>query len=71
LVQPPVQKARLSDVSDPMPWNTDELDKIAAADDLHISPLRDDSKTYGTPTPDPVGGRRRQPLRPRLQQGYS
>ena len=33
-----------------MPWNTDELTKIAAADDLHISPFRDDGKTYGTPT---------------------
>ena len=33
-----------------MPWTTDELAKIAAADDLHISPFRDDSKTYGTPT---------------------
>ena len=33
-----------------MPWHTDELAKIAAADDLHISPFRDDGKTYGTPT---------------------
>ena len=33
-----------------MPWNTDELAKIAVADDLHISPFRDDGKTYGTPT---------------------
>lgn len=31
-------------------WNTDELQKIAATDDLHISPLRDDGTTYGTPT---------------------
>ena len=31
-------------------WAKDELRKIAEADDLHISPFRDDSKTYGTPT---------------------
>src|SRR3954453_15493076 len=31
-------------------WRTDELDKIAETDDLHISPLRDDGVTYGTPT---------------------
>ena len=31
-------------------WSTDELRKIAETDDLHISPLRDDGKTYGTPT---------------------
>src|SRR5215213_3387365 len=31
-------------------WPQDELVKIAAADDLHISPLRDDGVTYGTPT---------------------
>ena len=28
----------------------DEIGKIAATDDLHISPCRDDGKTYGTPT---------------------
>ena len=28
----------------------DELNKIAETDDLHISPLREDGKTYGTPT---------------------
>jgi len=28
----------------------DELDKIGASDDLHVAPLRDDGKTYGTPT---------------------
>jgi hypothetical protein len=33
-----------------MPWPRDELRKIAEADDLHISPFRDDGKTYGTPT---------------------
>lgn len=31
-------------------WIKDELLKIAETDDLHISPLRDDGKTYGTPT---------------------
>ena len=31
-------------------WLTDELHKIAKADDLHVSPLRQDGKTYGTPT---------------------
>jgi hypothetical protein len=28
----------------------DELRKIAAADDLHVSPFREDGVTYGTPT---------------------
>lgn len=31
-------------------WPEDELHKIAEADDLHIAPLRDDGKTYGTLT---------------------
>lgn len=31
-------------------WAKDEVDKIAATDDLHISPFRDDGKTYGTAT---------------------
>jgi hypothetical protein len=31
-------------------WLKDELQKIVAADDLHISPLREDGLTYGTPT---------------------
>jgi hypothetical protein len=31
-------------------WAKNELRKIAEADDLHISPFRDDGKTYGTPT---------------------
>jgi hypothetical protein len=31
-------------------WPKDELSKIAKTDDLHISPFRDDGKTYGTPT---------------------
>ena len=30
-------------------WN-DELRRIGETDDLHISPFRDDGKTYGTPT---------------------
>jgi hypothetical protein len=31
-------------------WSKDELSRIAEADDLHISPLREDGVTYGTPT---------------------
>ena len=31
-------------------WLTEELRKIAEADDLHISPFRKDGVTYGTPT---------------------
>ena len=31
-------------------WPKDELRRIAVADDLHISPLREDGVTYGTPT---------------------
>lgn len=31
-------------------WSKDELTRIAEADDLHISPLREDGVTYGTPT---------------------
>lgn len=31
-------------------WSKDELRKIAETDDLHISPLREDGTTYGTPT---------------------
>jgi len=31
-------------------WSKDELRRIAEADDLHVSPLRGDGVTYGTPT---------------------
>lgn len=31
-------------------WNKEILDKIRETDDLHISPFREDGKTYGTPT---------------------
>src|SRR5215475_13006474 len=31
-------------------WPTKELEGIAHTDDLHIAPLREDQKTYGTPT---------------------
>lgn len=31
-------------------WPKNELRRIAETDDLHISPFRDDGKTYGTPT---------------------
>jgi hypothetical protein len=33
-----------------MSWQKDELRKISEADDLHISPFREDGVTYGTPT---------------------
>lgn len=31
-------------------WSKQELRRIAETDDLHVSPFRDDGKTYGTPT---------------------
>jgi hypothetical protein len=31
-------------------WRKAELERLAAADDLHVAPLRDDGVTYGTPT---------------------
>jgi hypothetical protein len=31
-------------------WTSEEISRIAEADDLHISPFRDDGVTYGTPT---------------------
>jgi len=31
-------------------WSKVELRKIAETDDLHISPFREDRRTYGTPT---------------------
>jgi hypothetical protein len=31
-------------------WAKDEVRQIASADDLHISPFRQDGVTYGTPT---------------------
>jgi hypothetical protein len=31
-------------------WSMAELHKVAEADDLHISPFREDGATYGTPT---------------------
>lgn len=31
-------------------WSKDELRRIAATDDLHISPFREDGVTYGIPT---------------------
>src|SRR5215470_16597212 len=33
-----------------MKWPKDKLRQIAEADDLHISPFREDGATYGTPT---------------------
>jgi len=31
-------------------WSADDLQRIAATDDLRISPFREDGTTYGTPT---------------------
>jgi hypothetical protein len=31
-------------------WTQEELQKIAASDDLHVGPLREDGVTYGPPT---------------------
>jgi|SRR5579863_850470 len=31
-------------------WSKAELHKVSEADDLHISPFREDGVTYGTPT---------------------
>jgi hypothetical protein len=31
-------------------WSEEELGRIAATDDLHIAPFRDDGTTYGTLT---------------------
>jgi hypothetical protein len=31
-------------------WSKEELHKIAATNDLHIAPFREDGVTYGTPT---------------------
>ena len=31
-------------------WPKGELSQLSSADDLHVSPFRDDGKTYGTPT---------------------
>jgi hypothetical protein len=33
-----------------LPWPKDEIARIVAADDLHVSPLREDAATYGTPS---------------------
>lgn len=41
---------RSTAVSAAAEWPTNELESIARADDLHISPFREDGKTYGTPT---------------------
>jgi hypothetical protein len=31
-------------------WSKEDLRKIAESDDLHVSPLREDGVTHGTPT---------------------
>ena len=40
----------MADEAAAMAWQENELARIAESDDLHISPFRDDGKTYGTPT---------------------
>jgi|SRR5271170_776483 len=40
----------VAEISQMSRWPKDELQKIAEADDLHISPFREDGVTYGTPT---------------------
>jgi hypothetical protein len=36
--------------SDTIQFSKEDLKKIDEANDLHISPFREDGKTYGTPT---------------------
>ena len=48
-------------------WSKDELHKIAQADDLHISPFRDDGGHVRYPDLDLVGRGRRRSLRARLE----
>src|SRR4051794_22365292 len=31
-------------------WRQDDIARMAQTDDLHVAPLREDGKTYGTPT---------------------
>lgn len=33
-----------------MDWKKEDLESIAATDDLHVAPFREDGKTIGTPT---------------------
>jgi hypothetical protein len=42
--------ASLEENSTMTTWLKDELRRISEADDLHVSPLREDGVTYGTPT---------------------
>jgi hypothetical protein len=44
----PVEGAVLTKITGT--WTQNELEKIAESNDLHISPFRDDGRTYGTPT---------------------
>jgi hypothetical protein len=37
-------------VSEVSTWSRKDLLRIAQADDLHISPFRENGATYGTPT---------------------
>ena len=31
-------------------WRQDDIARMARTDDLHVAPVREDGKTYGTPT---------------------
>ena len=46
----PVRLDRCQEGTTMTAWPKDELHKIAEADDLHVSPFREDGVTYGTPT---------------------
>ena len=48
-------------------WSKEELSKIAATDDLHIAPFREDGVDLRHPNLDLVRSSRRRPLRARLQ----
>jgi hypothetical protein len=52
-------------------WSKNELRKIAEADDLHISPFREDAKNVRHSDVDLVRGGGRYPLRARLQRPSS
>jgi hypothetical protein len=43
-------ESKIQGINEMNAWPKDELKKIAESDDLHVSPFREDGKTYGTPT---------------------
>jgi hypothetical protein len=50
MVENKPRAASLEENSTMTTWLKDELRRISEADDLHVSPLREDGVTYGTPT---------------------